>query len=110
MQRHILGQRHCQVKTECQITVTLLETVDLLFCFAAALGKKDLSILNNRGIQSSKAIKAVGFTKGLHHTLKAGLLGREQLHKAGQRTGFDSFHLHISFLGKLPATGGQYLW
>ena len=43
VERHIFGQRHRQVKPQCQVTVALLEAIDLLFGFTAALGKKDLS-------------------------------------------------------------------
>ena len=98
VQCHILCQRHRQVKPQCQVAVALGEAVDLLFRLAAALGQQNLGILNGRGVQRGKAVGGVGGAQDFQHFFKADLLGRQQLHKAGQSPGLDNFH--IFFLSK----------
>ena len=95
VQGNILCQRHGQVKTQSQIAVALLETVDLLLSLAAALGQQNLGIFNHRGIQSSKAVQGIGIPQHLHHTLHLSLLLRQQFHKTGQSPGLDSFHKYF---------------
>ena len=97
MQRHILCQRHRQVEPQGQVAVALGKAVDLLFGFAAALGKKNLSILNGRGIQRGKAVGGIGVTENLHQLFKTDLLVRQQLHKAGEGAGLDDIHKNNPF-------------
>ena len=97
VQRHILCQRHRQVKPQSQVAVAFGKAVDLLFGFAAALGKEDLGILDGRGIQRGKAVGGVGFTKNLHQLFKADLLVGQQLHKAGEGAGLDDIHKNNPF-------------
>ena len=92
VQGHILGQGHRQVKPQGQIGVALLEAVDLLFGFAAALGQQHLAGLDGRGVQGSEAVSAVGGAQDLHHPLHLLLRGRQQLHEAGESPGGHSCH------------------
>ena len=92
VQGHVFCQRHGQVKAQGQVAVALGEAVDLLLRLAAALGKQNLGILDDGGIQRGKAVGSVGGAQDLGHFLKTDLLGRQQLHKAGQRPGLDDFH------------------
>ena len=80
---HIFGQRHRQVKPQGQVGVALLETVDLLFGLAAALGQQHLAGLNHRGVQRREAVAAIGGAQNVHHPLQLLLLRRQQLHEAG---------------------------
>ena len=99
MQGHILGQGHRQVKPQGQIGVALLEAVDLLFGFAAALGQQHLAGLDGRGVQGSEAVSAVGGAQDLHHPLHLLLRGRQQLHEAGESPGGSQLPwCNISFL------------
>ena len=82
MQRHILRQRHRQIKAQGQIGVALFKAVDLLFRFAAALGKQHLGRFNDGGIQRRKAIEAITTAQDLHHALHLLLGTGQQLHKA----------------------------
>ena len=110
VQGNILCQRHCQVKPQCKVTVALGKAVNLLFCFSAALGKEDLGIFNNRCIQRCKAVTGIGIAQNGHHTLQLDLLFRQQFHKTGEGTRFDSFHAVIPFVEKPPnrSLGGWY--
>ena len=92
MQRDILGQRYGQIKAQSQITVALLEAVDLLLGLTAALGQQNFCILNGRGVQGGKAVRGIGVTQNLHHALQLLLLSRQQLHKSGQSPGGNAFH------------------
>ena len=95
VQGHILGQGHRQVKPQGQIGVALLEAVDLLLGFAAALGQQHLAGLDGRGVQGSEAVSAVGGAQDLHHPLHLLLRGRQQLHEAGESPGGHSCHGEI---------------
>ena len=92
VQSHVFCQRHCQVKPQGQVTVPFLEAVDLLFRIAAALGQEYLGVFNGGGVQGGKAIGGIGAADDIGHPVKAELLVRQQLHKAGQGPGFDHFH------------------
>ena len=82
MQRHILRQRHRQIKAQRQIGIALFKAVDLLLRFAATLGEKHLGRFNHRGIQRRKAIEAITAAQDLHHALHLLLGTGQQLHKA----------------------------
>ena len=94
---HILGQGHRQVKAEGEITVTLLEAVDLLFRLAAGFGQQHLAGLDDGGVQGREAIQGIGLAKHLHDALHLLLGRREKLHKAGQRPGGHFFHKNTPF-------------
>ena len=96
VQSNILCQRHGQVKTQSQIAVALLEAVNLLLGFAAALGQQDLGILDNRGVQRCKTVGSVGLAQNFGHFLKTDLLGRQQLHETGQCPGLNNLHILLS--------------
>ena len=97
MKGHILGQGHRQVKAEGEITVTLLEAVDLLFRLAAGFGQQHLAGLDDGGVQGREAIQGIGLAKHLHDALHLLLGRREKLHKAGQRPGGHFFHKNTPF-------------
>ena len=90
---HIFGKRHGQVKPQRQVAVALLEAVDLLFGFAAALGQQNLGILDDGSVQRGKAVGAIGAAQHAEHPLKLSLLSRQQLHKTGQCPGFYNTHV-----------------
>ena len=92
VQGNVFGQRHGQIEPQGQIAVALGEAVDLLLGFAAALGQKDLGILNGGGIQGGKAVGGVGPAEDRHHFFQLDLLIRQQFHKAGKGAGFDHIH------------------
>ena len=56
MKRHVLCQRDSEVEAKRQIAVSLLEAVDLLFGFAAALGQQHVGCLDRRRIERAEAI------------------------------------------------------
>ncbi len=92
VQGDVFCQRHRQVEAQGKIAVALGEAVDLLFRFAAALGKQDLGVLDHRSVQGGKAVGGVCLAQDLRHAVKFQLLFRQQLHKAGQRPGLDDLH------------------
>ena len=94
---NILCQRYGQTESQGQIAVALGEAVDLLLGFAAALGQKDLGILNGGGVQGGKAVGGVGPAEDLHHFFQLDLLVGQQLHKAGQRPRGHFCHSHSPF-------------
>ena len=67
VQGNVLCQRHGQVEPQSQIAVTLGEAVDLLFGFAAALGKQNLGILNGGGVQGGKSVEGIGVAQDLYY-------------------------------------------
>ncbi len=95
---HIFGQGHGQVEAQSQVAVALGKAVDLLLGLAAALGKENLGILDDRGVQGGEAVGGVSRAQNFQHFLKANLLAGEQLQEAGQSTGLDDFHDGFPFL------------
>ena len=83
MQRNVLGKRHSKVEAQTQVRVALRKAVDLLFRFAAALGKQDLRRLDDRGVKRGEAVERIDGANGLHNTVHLHLLLRQQLHEAG---------------------------
>ena len=82
MQGHVFCQGNRQVEPQAQIRAALLKAVDLLFRFAAALGKEHFAGLNDRGIQGREAVQGIGAAEDLHHMLQLLLGGWEKLHEA----------------------------
>ena len=97
MEGHILGQRHGEVKAQGQVGVPLGKAVDLLFRLAAGLGQQHLAGLDDGGVQGGEAVAGVGLAEQLHHSVKLGLSGGEQLHEPGQGAGFLLCHGDFSF-------------
>ena len=56
MKRHVFCQRNGEVEAKRQIAVSLLETINLLFGFAAALGQQHVGCLDRRRIERAEAI------------------------------------------------------
>ena len=98
VERHILGQRHRQVKAQRQIGVALLKAIDLLFGLAAALGQQHLAGLDDRRIQRREAVEGVGLPQDLHHPLHLLLRLGQQLHKAREGAGRHFCHVRILLL------------
>ena len=100
VQGHVLGQRHRQVKPQGQVGVALLEAVDLLFGFAAALCQQHVAGLNDGGVQGGEAVQGVGAAQHLHDALHLLLRRGEEFHKAGQCPGGHFSHGRSPFIGK----------
>ena len=100
---HILGQGHGQIEAEGQVGVPLHKAVDLFLRLTAALGQQDLAGLDEGGVQGGEAVETVGTAEDLHHPVKLGLPGGEQLHKAGQGAGLYFTHGYQN-----PFFGGSF--
>ena len=105
VQGNVFCQRHRQVEPQRQVTVTLLKAVNLLFGFAAALGKQNLGILDGGGVQGGKTIGGIGAAENIHHGFKTNLLVGQQLHEAGQSPGLNNFHRYFLSKVKNPPAG-----
>ncbi len=87
MEGHIFGQRHRQVKAQGQVGIALLEAVDLLLRFPAALGQQYLTGLDDRCVQGVKPYQLLVLAQDVHHALHLLLGLRQQLHKAREGRG-----------------------
>ena len=96
MQGDIFCQRNGVVEAQGQIGVALLEAINLLFRLTAALGQQDLGRLDDGRVDGRKAVKGEVLPQDLQHTLELLLRRRQQLHKAGERAGFQFFHSRSS--------------
>ena len=92
VQRHVFCQRDGEVEAQRQIAVSLLEAVDLLFCFAAALCQQHVGCFNRRGVERAEAVQAVRFAQDVHNFLHLRLRRGKQLHKPGERVRSDLCH------------------
>ena len=112
VQGDVLRQRHRQVKAQREISVSLLEAVDLLLRLAAAFGEQHLAGLDDGGIERGEAIAAVGRAEDVHHPLHLLLRTGQQLHEAGERPGCHFCHIHsplisCGFLCQIVRRGGK---
>ena len=92
VQRHVFCQRDGEVEAKRQIAVSLLETVDLLFCFAAALCQQHVGCFNRRSVERAEAVQTVRFAQDVHNCLHLRLRRGKQLHKPGERVRSDLCH------------------
>ena len=74
------------------------------------LGQQDLAGLDEGGVQGGEAVETVGAAEDLHHPVKLGLPGGEQLHKAGQGAGLYFTHGYQNpffgvLSGRIPPCG-----
>ena len=98
MQGDVFCQRHGQVEAEREIGVALGEAVDLLFRLAAALCQQDVGRFNGRRVERREAVERIGRAEHVHDGLHLLLRRGQQLHEAGERVWFDSFHFQSSSL------------
>ena len=96
MQSDVFCQRNGVVEAQCQIGVALLEAVNLLFRLTAALGQQDFGRLDDGRVDGREAVEGEVLPQDLQHTLELLLRRRQQLHKAGERAGFQFFHSRSS--------------
>ena len=89
---NIFSQRHREVKSQSEITVSFCKAVDLLLCFPAAFSEQNFCRLNHGRVKGGEAIFGIRIPEHCHHALHFHLICRKQLHKAGKGPGCHFCH------------------